>query len=47
MKKENIKCDECNSHVSYDANIGNYRCDTCGAITDKEGFIIYDVQTMQ
>lgn len=40
--KEVIKCDVCNSSVSYQRDEGLYRCDNCGTITDSDGYVVYD-----
>lgn len=40
--KEVIKCDVCNSSVSFQKDEKVYRCDNCGTITDDEGFVVYD-----
>ncbi len=47
MKKRNETCEECNGHISYDVDVGDFRCDGCGMITDNEGCVLYDVQAMQ
>lgn len=46
MKNKNETCDTCNGHISYDFDYQVYRCDSCGTITDSEGYVVYDVQTM-
>lgn len=44
MKKENVRCEECNGHISIDNEVSEYRCDECGTITDNEGFVLHDIE---
>lgn len=46
MKKRNETCEECNGHISYDVDVGDFRCDGCGVITDDEGCVIYVAATV-
>lgn len=41
MKKENVRCEECNGHVKKEESV--YRCIECGVVTDEEGFVNYDI----
>lgn len=47
MKKMNTRCEECNGHISYECEVEIYRCNECGMLTDNEGVVLYDVETMQ
>lgn len=42
MRNRNVECEECNGHISYESDTGNYRCNECGVITDNEGVVLYE-----
>lgn len=41
MNKD-IKCEQCNGHVSFDKESDVLRCENCGSIVDHEGMVIYE-----
>lgn len=46
MKKRHERCEECNGNIMYDKDVGEHRCSHCGLITEEDGSVLYDVQTL-